>query len=557
MPHLPRVPAFPIAGERSLLTAAGAALKIPAKEKDSPLIGHFAPEIIASDHLGRTVSLHATIALGRPIVLYFFPLAGSPHCTKESCSFRDAVGASPIFNDLNAVVIGISQDPPARSRRFVDEHHLGFRILHDSQRHIMDAWGVGRGLLGLIDGRCTFVIDHTGVVRAMLDGVWDYQGHRNFAEKWLCRIEHELSGRERFYMAYDDEGVACEQANVKVVYGDLVPGRGIAAAPRHGAAPSAKSSLKSLKPTATSLQDEQSMGRARSRRNLKAWLRPPASYDEPLHVEAVATPTTARGVEEEGTRSVDGVAARVRSLRVDEEQKEQETSSRSRRGSGSGSGWATPSTISARSISTGETSHTSPAPVEPAALLSALKDGSSDAGLERTARRRVDSSAPSVVGRSSSLRSQEVYANGNIARMPLTGSSDTRARRDVSADTTFSSSSLPVPPRPAARLVGGAVAAAAEARLDASRFDPALPSSPIEPGSTDAPRLRKPVSPATPARTRGMPSPSVGVGFAWNERRLSNTPSLAASTTSACERSEYDYSPSLAESTHTFGGLDD
>ncbi len=211
MPHLPRVPAFPIAGERSLLTAAGAALKIPAKEKDSPLIGHFAPEIIATDHLGRTVSLHATIALGRPIVLYFFPLAGSPHCTKESCSFRDAVGASPIFNDLNAVVIGISQDPPARSRRFVDEHHLGFRILHDSQRHIMDAWGVGRGLLGLIDGRCTFVIDHQGVVRAMLDGVWDYQGHRNFAEKWLCRIEHELSGRERFYIAHDDEGVACEE----------------------------------------------------------------------------------------------------------------------------------------------------------------------------------------------------------------------------------------------------------------------------------------------------------------------------------------------------------
>ncbi|GAC75203.1 alkyl hydroperoxide reductase [Moesziomyces antarcticus T-34] len=546
MPHLPRVPAFPIAGERSLLTAAGAALKIPAKEKDSPLIGHFAPEIIATDHLGRTVSLHATIALGRPIVLYFFPLAGSPHCTKESCSFRDAVGASPIFNDLNAVVIGISQDPPARSRRFVDEHHLGFRILHDSQRHIMDAWGVGRGLLGLIDGRCTFVIDHQGVVRAMLDGVWDYQGHRNFAEKWLCRIEHELSGRERFYIAHDDEGVACEEANVKVVYGDPVPGRGIAAAPRHGAAPSAKSSLKSLKPTATSLQDEQSMGRARSRRNLKAWLRPNASYDEPLQVEAVSAP--ARGEEE--TRSVDGVAARVRSLRLDEEAKEQECP-RSRRGSGSGSGWATSSTISARSISTGETSHTSPAPAEPAALLAALKDGVEG---ERV-RRRVDSATPSIVGRSSSLRSQEVFANGNIARMPLTGSSDTRPRRDVSADTTFSSSSLPVPPRPAARLVGGVVAAAAEARLDASRYDAALPSSPIEPGSTDAPRLRKP---ASPARTRGMPSPSTsGANFVWTERRLSNTPSLAASTASVCERSEYEYSPSLAESTHTFGGLDE
>ncbi len=145
MPHLPRVPAFPIAGEKSILTAAGAALKISAKEKDSPLIGHFAPEIVAQDHLDREVSLHATIALGRPIILYFFPLAGSPHCTKESCSFRDAVGTSPVFNDLNAVVIGISQDPPSRSRRFVDEHHLGFRILHDMNRNIMNTWGVGRG----------------------------------------------------------------------------------------------------------------------------------------------------------------------------------------------------------------------------------------------------------------------------------------------------------------------------------------------------------------------------------------------------------------------------
>lgn len=590
MPHLPRVPAFPIAGENSILTAAGIVLKIPAKEKNSPLIGHPAPEILAKDHLGREVSLHATIDLGRPIVLYFFPLAGSPHCTKESCSFRDAVGTSPIFNDLNAVVIGISQDPPARSRRFVDEHHLGFRILHDSNRQIMDAWGVGRGLLGLIDGRCTFIIDHEGIVRGMLDGVWDYQGHRAFAEKWLCRIEHELSGRERFYMEHEaDDTVACDEAsrNVKVIYGDPTAARAIASAPRHGAASTASKSTKSAtspKPSrqpipvslsiAAEAEGSSSLPRAKSRRNLKTWLRPsPTSneaYDEPLHVDYKPTNRSYDDVARDpqrryklvdparSARSADKVATRVRSLRLDDTSDSSpvhardfaERSPHSRQESGSGSGWETPSTISARSISTGETSHTSPAPdsrdsAHAATLAAAIKSGipASHAELERSGsahRRSVldgaangklngvvasasnTPSAPSAPSaRVSSLRKASmeiasavshasrlspdmsgkgsneagqvtVYANGNIARMPLSPPSngersadsmgtiiDRRSRGshfsgDASTDSTYSAgaaSSLPVPPRPSARNGGaaaGVVAAAASARLQKS-----------------------------------------------------------------------------------------
>ncbi|SPO26687.1 related to peroxiredoxin q [Ustilago trichophora] len=750
MPHLPRVPAFPIAGERSILTAAGAALKIPAKEKNSPLIGHPAPEIIAKDHLGRDVSLHATIELGRPIVLYFFPLAGSPHCTKESCSFRDAVGASPIFNDLNALVIGISQDPPSRSKRFVDEHHLGFRILHDSNRQIMDAWGVGRGLLGLIDGRCTFIIDHEGVVRAMLDGVWDYQGHRNFAEKWLCRIEHELSGRERFYMEHDaDDSVACDELtrNVKVVYGDAIPSRGIASAPRHGAAPAAAKSKKSNTNTSSKpLQDPKStslsiaaeanasgsVSRVKSRRNLKAWLRPNASsngmYDEPLHVDYKFTNRSFDDVSRDrqrqskivdpaarAARSTDKVAARVRSLRLDEQPDgamvnvkdfADQRSPHSRQGSGSGSGWATPSTISARSISTGETSHTSPGPgsrdsAHAATLAAAIKNGiaASSTELERStsARRRevmangngvTASNSIVTSARSSSLLKKAsienasavvaaaaadasidsrltlspdafgkaedvgtVYANGNIARMPLLPSAKgersvdsmatvtDRRGRDASSDSAYSTaagaSSLPVPPRPSARNVtaaGGAVAAAASARLQKQ----AMPSSPTtsqtvvsgtaavgeesgeaQPNGTQPPSgpesTRKPsltngttsTSKTTPTRrplppqpaaphhlppptppspsitwssraplrtTNGHPSPSLSTTFAHHtsyvgideakaqamERRHSNTPSLSASMMSAYDQaaSEYEYSPSIADSTHTFGGVE-
>lgn len=748
MPHLPRVPAFPIAGERSILTAAGAALKIPAKEKNSPLIGHLAPEIVAKDHLGRHVSLHATIGLGRPIVLYFFPLAGSPHCTKESCSFRDAVGTSPIFNDLNAVVIGISQDPPARSKRFVDEHHLGFRILHDSNRQIMDAWGVGRGLLGLIDGRCTFIIDHEGVVRAMLDGVWDYQGHRNFAEKWLCRIEHELSGRERFCMEHDaDDSVACDELtrNVKVVYGAATPARGIASAPRHGAAPAAAKSKKASTsskplqdPKSTSLSiaagaiASGSVARVKSRRNLKTWLRPNGSsngmYDEPLHVDYKFTNRSFDDVSRDrqrrskildpaarAARSTDKVAARVRSLRLDEQPDgamvnvkdfADQRSPHSRQETGSGSGWATPSTISARSISTGETSHTSPGPdsrdsAHAATLAAAIKSGivANSAELERSssARRRepvangngVTASNSIVTStRSSSLlkkasienasaaaaaadastdsrmtlspdafgKAEEVgtvYANGNIARVPLLPSAKgersidsmatvlDRRGRDASSDSAYSTaagaSSLPVPPRPSARnitAVGGAVAAVADAAT-ARLQKQAMPSSPtssqmavsgmaavVEKSTATQPNVTKSssgpdsrrklsltngttttTSKPTPTRRRLPPQPPPphnpppptppSPSITWSsraplrttnghpslsttlahhtsymgieeakaqamERRLSNTPSLSASMMSAYDQatSEYEYSSSIADSTHTFGGVE-
>lgn len=96
-------------------------------------------------------SLHATISLGRPIVLFFFPLAGSPHCTLESCHFRDALAESAVFGDLDAIVIGVSQDSPEILRKFADTHDLGFIVLSDHNREAMEKFGVSRAWLGLIN----------------------------------------------------------------------------------------------------------------------------------------------------------------------------------------------------------------------------------------------------------------------------------------------------------------------------------------------------------------------------------------------------------------------
>lgn len=173
----------------------------------------------------------------------FFPLAGSPHCTRESCLFRDAIGLTPIFSELQAIVIGISQDPPERSKKFVDEHHLGYRILHDENREAMDTYGVKRSMMGLIDQRCTFVIDPAGLVRGMAQGVWDSRGHLKFAESWLIRLEHELSQRSRQYVEYAAgagdliAGFEGQVPATQVIYGDRgsARGGGIGGVPRYGA----------------------------------------------------------------------------------------------------------------------------------------------------------------------------------------------------------------------------------------------------------------------------------------------------------------------------------
>lgn len=172
------------------------ALTVPARErKRCPLIGQPAPEIILKDQYDRDCSLHATVELGRPIVLFFFPLAGSPHCTLETCSFRDALGDSAVFSELDAIVIGISQDSPETLKRFVNEHDLGYIILSDPKRKAMESFGVSKAWLGLINNRCTFVIDHDGIVRGMCEGVLDGVGHKKFAERWLVRLEHELANQ--------------------------------------------------------------------------------------------------------------------------------------------------------------------------------------------------------------------------------------------------------------------------------------------------------------------------------------------------------------------------
>ncbi|HIE22099.1 MAG TPA: thioredoxin-dependent thiol peroxidase [Acidimicrobiia bacterium] len=103
---------------------------------------------------------------GRKYVMFFYPRAMTPGCTKESCDFRDSYEE---FAEAGYDIVGVSPDPPSRNKRFREKEGLNFDLLSDEDHALAEslgAWGekkmYGKVLQGLI--RSTFVIDEKGQV---------------------------------------------------------------------------------------------------------------------------------------------------------------------------------------------------------------------------------------------------------------------------------------------------------------------------------------------------------------------------------------------------------
>jgi peroxiredoxin Q/BCP len=109
---------------------------------------------------GQTVSLASLLEKG-PVVVFFYPKDETPGCTAEACSFRDAWDG---FKKLGASVVGISRDSAASHASFRDHHQLPYLLLSDRDGAVRKAFGVPK-TLGLLDGRSTYVIDKSGVVK--------------------------------------------------------------------------------------------------------------------------------------------------------------------------------------------------------------------------------------------------------------------------------------------------------------------------------------------------------------------------------------------------------
>jgi thioredoxin-dependent peroxiredoxin len=120
--------------------------------------GGQAPDFTLTDQDGQPVTLSAL--RGRNVVLYFYPKADTPGCTKQACGVRDHAAD---YEEANAVVLGISKDPVENLRKFADKYGLPFTLLSDDGNAVKEAYGAGK--------RSTVIVDPEGNVADVFPNV--------------------------------------------------------------------------------------------------------------------------------------------------------------------------------------------------------------------------------------------------------------------------------------------------------------------------------------------------------------------------------------------------
>jgi len=138
--------------------------------------GDRAADFTAPDQTGAPVRLTEMLADG-PVVLFFYPKAFTPGCTKESCHFRDLATE---FAEVGAQRLGISVDDVARQAEFASQYGLDYPVLSDPDRSIAKVYGVKRpGPLS--NKRKTFVIGTDGRIIVSIDNELNMDTHADTA----------------------------------------------------------------------------------------------------------------------------------------------------------------------------------------------------------------------------------------------------------------------------------------------------------------------------------------------------------------------------------------
>lgn len=103
---------------------------------------------------------------GKKVILYFYPKDNTPGCTKQACGYSERY---PRFQEKGAVVLGVSRDTVASHKRFEEKQNLGFTILSDPERKVIEAYDVwkekknyGKVSMGVV--RTTYLIDEEGII---------------------------------------------------------------------------------------------------------------------------------------------------------------------------------------------------------------------------------------------------------------------------------------------------------------------------------------------------------------------------------------------------------
>ncbi|MEI6872613.1 MAG: peroxiredoxin [Verrucomicrobiota bacterium] len=148
---------------KKFLSTAVSFLGLMLVAKGEPLsVGAPAPEVSCLDQNGQTVVLKDVFAKG-PTLVYFYPKADTPGCTKQACSLRDDWG---VLKGKGIQVLGVSGDKPEAQKRFEEKYNLPFTLLADPEGKVAAAFGVP--FMGGFSKRMSFLVKDGKVVWNML-----------------------------------------------------------------------------------------------------------------------------------------------------------------------------------------------------------------------------------------------------------------------------------------------------------------------------------------------------------------------------------------------------
>lgn len=127
-------------------------------------VGSKAPDFTVLTDAGEKLKLSSL--KGKKVVLYFYPKADTPGCTKQACGFRDEM---PSFAGADAVILGVSPDPVKAVAKFKEKYALPFTLLADEHHAVAEKYGVwveksmyGKTYMGV--ARTTFIINAEGKI---------------------------------------------------------------------------------------------------------------------------------------------------------------------------------------------------------------------------------------------------------------------------------------------------------------------------------------------------------------------------------------------------------
>ncbi len=146
-------------------------------------VGDQIPNFSLLDQTGRYRSNKE--AKGKSLVLFFYPKDDTPGCTIEVCGFRDKYD---LFKILGAEVWGVSNGSKLSHLSFANKNKLQYPLLCDENNSLRKAFGVPK-ILGLIEGRATYVIDNKGIICHVFEDLLNGPAHIKEALKVLKEIQ--------------------------------------------------------------------------------------------------------------------------------------------------------------------------------------------------------------------------------------------------------------------------------------------------------------------------------------------------------------------------------